>query len=64
MRAIFGVEDVEVVDEDGSPTGQKVLYSSLTPRDLIILMLPSGMACVESAMDRSERRDTRSTIQY
>lgn len=24
MRTIFGVDQVEVIDEDGSPTGQKV----------------------------------------
>ena len=24
MRAIFGVDEVEVVNQDGSPTGQKV----------------------------------------
>ena len=49
MKAIFGVEQVEVVAEDGSPCGQKV--GAAIYHWTFKSYFATGVACLESAMD-------------
>lgn len=59
MRAIFGVDEVEVVNQDGSPTGQKVWPLACT--DVVLLLIKLSRRAIRNGSSGTPPGSTRRT---